>query len=143
MWAFTSVYGIDFSMGTLQQGMKNIARDGIANIRLARTSVETLPFENDVFDGVICGGSLHLFPDTVLALREIARTMKTGAPMAVTTFVAGNSRLARVMKRRKNMHTFELPKLQQYLTEAGFEGFALKQDGDFIMFSTRKAMPRR
>ena len=63
-----SVYGIDFSMGTLQQGMKNIARDGIANIHLARTRVEELPFEDAVFDGAICGGSLHLFPDTALAL---------------------------------------------------------------------------
>jgi len=138
-----SVYGIDFSMGTLRQGMKNIARDGLTNIHLARTRVETLPFENAVFDGAICGGSLHLFPDTALALREIARTLKAGAPLAVTTFVAGNSLLARMMKRRKNMYAFELPKLRQYLTEAGFEGFASKLDGTFIMFSTRKAMPSK
>lgn len=136
------VYGIDFSMGTLQQGLKNIGRDGITNIHLARTSVETLPFEDHVFDGAICGGSLHLFPDTTLALREIARTLKPGAPLAVTTFVAGNSLLARMIKRRKNMNAFELPKLQQYLIEAGFEGFESKLDGDFILFSTRKASQR-
>ena len=137
-----SVYGIDFSMGTLRQGMKNIAREGITNIQLARTRVETLPFENSVFDGAICGGSLHLFPDTALALREIARTLNAGAPLAVTTFVAGNSRLAHMMKRRKNVHAFELINLQQYLTGAGFEGFASKLDGDFIMFSTHKAALR-
>jgi SAM-dependent methyltransferase len=135
------VYGIDFSMGTLQQGMKNIRRDGTPNIHLARTRVEELPFENAVFDGAICGGSLHLFPDTALALHEIARTLKDGAPLAVTTFVAGNSLLARLMKQRKNMHAFELPELKQYLTEAGFEGFASKQDGTFITFSTSKAVP--
>jgi SAM-dependent methyltransferase len=134
-----SVYGIDFSMGTLRQGMKNIARDGVSNIRLARTRVEDLPFEDAVFDGSICGGSLHLFPDTALALREIARTLKPGAPLAVTTFVAGNSLLARMMKRRKNMHTFELPGLQQTLAEADFEDFESKLDGAFIMFRTRKA----
>jgi SAM-dependent methyltransferase len=134
-----SVYGIDFSMGTLQQGMKNIARDGGSNIHLARTRVEELPFEDAVFDGAICGGSLHLFPDTALALREIARTLKAGAPLAVTTFVAGNSLLAHMMKRRKNMHAFELPGLQHDLAEAGFEGFSSKLDGDFVLFSTRKA----
>lgn len=138
-----SIYGIDFSMGTLRQGMKNIARDGISNIHLARTRVEELSFENDAFDGAICGGSLHLFPDTVPALREIARTMKMGAPLVVTTFVTGNSLLSRLMKRRKNMHAFELPQLQQYLTEAGFEGFKSKLDGTFIMFSVRKAAPPR
>jgi hypothetical protein len=39
------------------------------------------------------------------------------------------------------MHAFELPELRQYLAEAGFEGFAAKQDGTFITFSTRKAAP--
>ncbi len=136
---FRNVYGVDFSMGTLQQGMTNIARDGISGVRLARARVEELPFENAVFDGVICGGSLHLFPDTALALREIARVMKVGAPLAVTTFVAGSSLVSRLMKQRKNMHPFELPVLQQYLTEVGFDGFELKLDGAFIMFSTRKA----
>jgi SAM-dependent methyltransferase len=136
-----NVYGVDFSMGTLRQGMKNIARDGISNIHLARTRVEELPFENAVFDGVICGGSLHLFPDTVLALREIARTMKAGAPLAVTTFVAGNAPLTRLMKRRKNMRVFQIPDLWQYLAEAGFEGFEPKLDGTFLTFSARKAMP--
>jgi len=137
-----NVYGVDFSMGTLQQGMANIARDGMSGVRLARARVEELPFENAVFDGVICGGSLHLFPDTVLALREIARTMKAGAPMAVTTFVAGNAPLTRLMKRRKNMRVFQIPDLQQYLAEAGFEGFEPKLDGTFLTFSARKAMPR-
>jgi SAM-dependent methyltransferase len=136
-----SVFGIDFSMGTLRQGMVNIARDGVTGVQLARASVEGLPFENAVFDGAICGGALHLFPDTMLALREIGRTMKVGAPLAVTTFVAGNSLLSRLIKRRKNMHVFELPELQQYLSEAGFEGFESTLDGAFIMFSTRKAMP--
>lgn len=134
-----SVYGIDFSMGTLQQGMKNIARDGISNIHLAQTRVEELPFENTVFDGAICGGSLHLFPDPVLALREIARTMKTGAPLVVTTFVTGNSLAAHIVKQRKNIHVFELPELRKDLTLAGFDGLTWKQDGTFITFNTRKA----
>jgi SAM-dependent methyltransferase len=137
-----NVYGVDFSMGTLQQGMINIAREGISGVRLARARVEELPFENAVFDGVICSGSLHLFPDTVLALREIARTMKAGAPLAVTTFVVGNAPLTRLMKRRKNMRVFQIPDLQQYLAKAGFEEFKPKLDGTFLMFSTRKAMPR-
>jgi SAM-dependent methyltransferase len=137
-----SVFGIDFSMGTLQQGRINITREGVSGVRLGRASVEQLPFESAVFDGAICGGALHLFPDTLRALREIGRTMKVGAPLAVTTFVAGDSLLSRLIKRRKNMHVFDLPKLQQYLSEAGFEGFESTLDGAFIMFKTRKAMSR-
>lgn len=136
-----NVHGIDFSMGTLQQGLTNITREGVTGVCLARARAEELPFENAVFDGVICGGSLHLFPDTVLALREIARTMKAGAPLAVTTFVAGDALLTRLMKRRENMRVFRIPDLQQYLAEAGFEGFKPALDGTFLMFSARKALP--
>jgi SAM-dependent methyltransferase len=136
-----NVYGVDFSMGTLQQGRTHIARHNISGVRLARAQVEELPFESAVFDGVICGGSLHLFPDTVLALQEIGRTMKAGAPLAVTTFVAGDALLTRLMKRRKNMRVFHIPDLRQYLAESGFEGFEPELDGTFLMFSARKAMP--
>jgi SAM-dependent methyltransferase len=102
-----------------------------------------LPFENAVFDGAICGGSLHLFPDTALALREIARTMKAGAPLAVTTFVAGNAPLSRLMKGRKNMHVFQIPDLQRFMAESGFEGFEPKFDGTFLTFSARKVAPSK
>ena len=138
-----NVFGIDFSMGTLKQGMTNIARDGISGVRLARARVEELPFENAVFDGAICGGSLHLFPDTALALREIARTMKAGAPLAVTTFVAGNAPLTCLMKRRKNMHVFQIPVLRLFMAESGFEGFEPKLDGTFLTFRVRKVVPSK
>jgi SAM-dependent methyltransferase len=137
-----NVYGIDFSMGTLRQGMINIARDGVSGIRLARARVEELPFEDAVFDGAICCGSLHLFPDTVLALREIARTMKVGAPLAVTTFTTEKAGILHLINRRRQVHVFEIPELQRYLTEAGFEELRPIQDGSFLTFSTRKAMSR-
>jgi SAM-dependent methyltransferase len=107
--------------------------------------VEELPFEEAVFDGAICGGSLHLFPDTELALKEIARTMKAGAPLAVTTFVTGDSLATRLVKQRnnKNMHVFELPELCNYLTKAGFEEFAWKQDGTFVMLSTHRTNDKK
>jgi SAM-dependent methyltransferase len=136
------VYGIDISMGVLRQGMTYVAREGALEVHLARASVEELPFENDVFNGAICSGSLHLFPDTVLSLREIARTMKPGAPLSVQTFIAGNTVINRWVQKRSWLHTFELAKLQQYLTEAGFEEFRPKVDGIVLTFSARKAMPR-
>ena len=134
-----NVYGIDISMGVLKQGMTYIARDGVLGVHLARARVEELPFENAVFDGAICSGSLHLFPDTVLSLHEIARTMKPGALLSVQTFVAGKTVINRLMQKRSWLHTFELAKLQQYLTEAGFEEFRPELDGIVLTFSALKA----
>jgi SAM-dependent methyltransferase len=134
-----NVYGIDVSMGVLRQGMTYVAREGVLGVHLARASVEELPFGNAVFDGCVCSGSLHLFPDTVLALREIARTLKPGAPLSVQTFVAGKTVINRFMQKRSWLHTFDLEGLQKYLAEAGFEGFRPKLDGIALTFSVRKA----
>ena len=43
--------------------------------------------------------------------------------------------------KRHGGHAFALSELQQYLSEARFEGFTSKQDGTFITFATRKAAP--
>jgi len=52
--------------------------------------VEALPFQAAFFDITICCGSLHLFADTVTALREISRVMGPGAILSVFTFGAGS-----------------------------------------------------
>lgn len=138
-----NVHGIDFSMGTLQQGLANIARDGITGVRLARARVEELPFENAVFDGAICSGSLHLFPDMVLALREIVRALQAGAPLTVQTFVAGGKPvLMRLLDRCRDVHPFRLPELEQCLTEAGFGEFRPHLVGILFRFTACKAVPQ-
>jgi SAM-dependent methyltransferase len=134
-----TVYGIDISMGMLRQGMAYVRRDGTAGVHLARARVEELPFENGVFDGVVCAGSLHLFPDVALALREIARTMKPGAPLTAQTIVVGDTLINRWVRRLREVHTFELAELQRYVEEAGFEGFQPRQDSMILTFSAHKA----
>ena len=129
-----NVYGFDISMGMLRQGMTYIERDNVQGVHLARARVEDLPFENAVFDGVICSGSLHLFSDTVLALREIARTMKPGAPISIQTFVAGKTLINRFVQGHSWIHSFELVELQRYMNESGFEEFQPTLDGIVLTF---------
>ena len=133
--------GIDISMGVLRQGMAYVERDNIPGVHLARARVEELPFEDGVFDGGICSGSLHLFPDTVLSLREIARTLKPGAPLSVQTFISGKTVINRLLQKRSWLHTFKLDELQQYLAEAGFEEFQPELEGIVLTFRARKGMP--
>jgi hypothetical protein len=65
--------------------------------------------------------------------------MKRGAPLSVQTFVAGKTAINRFMQKRSWLHTFDLARLQQSLTEAGFEGFRPELDGIVLTFSARKA----
>jgi len=138
------VFGIDVSMGMLRQGTVYVAEEGNSHMHFARARVEALPFEDRVFDAAICCGSLHLFTDTVVALREMARVMKPGAILSVFTFAAGRGgilkfRRVREWSRRNNgLHVFELTEMEQYLAASGFKDFQPELSGSTLTFSARK-----
>jgi len=138
------VFGIDVSMGMLRQGAAYTSQEGIPNVHFARARVEALPFEDGFFDATLCCGSLHLFSNTVTALREMAWVMKPGAVLAVFTFAAGRGgllkyrRLREWMRKDHGLHVFELPEMKQYLTASGFEDFQPQVSGSILTFSARK-----
>jgi ubiquinone/menaquinone biosynthesis C-methylase UbiE len=138
------VFGIDVSMGMLRQGAAYTAKEGISNMHFARARVETLPFPDGLFDATLCCGSLHLFADTTVALREMARVMKPAAVLAVFTFTAGQGgilkfrRVRDTFRRDQGLHVFELPEMEQYLTATGFKDFRPEVSGSTLIFSARK-----
>ena len=138
-----AVYGIDVSMAMLRQGVAFAKREHIANIHFSRAMAQALPFQDGLFDAAICGGALHLFADAVLALREIALTMKDEAPLGVTTFIDGNTEIVRFRRVRKHLqergiHVFELPELRRCLAETRLEDFRPQVYGSLLIFSARK-----
>jgi len=127
----------------LRQGAAYVADEGNANMHFARARVEALPYEDGQFDAVLCCGSLHLFADTVVALREMARVMKPGAILSVFTFTAGRGGIlkfsgVRGWGRRHGLHVFELPEMERYLTASGFQDFQPKVMGSILIFRARK-----
>src|SRR5260370_37532837 len=95
------IYGIDVCQGMVEEGLVFAGREQVMNIAFARAKVENLPFGDRVFDGAVCSGSLHLFPDAGLALREIRRTLKPGAPLAIITFTPVKTGLLRFRRFRE------------------------------------------
>jgi ubiquinone/menaquinone biosynthesis C-methylase UbiE len=138
------VFGIDVSMGMLRQGAAYAAKEGISNLHFARARVEALPFEDGLFDATLCCGSLHLFTDTVMALREMARVMKPGAVLAVYTFTPGREGILKFRRVREwgrrdhGLHVFELSEMEQYLTASGFQDFQPEVSGSTLTFSARR-----
>jgi ubiquinone/menaquinone biosynthesis C-methylase UbiE/uncharacterized protein YbaR (Trm112 family) len=142
-----TIYGIDACMSMLRRGARYVERGNLPNVHFARAKVEALPFPGGLFDAAICAGSLNHFSDTVLALREINRTMKAGAPLAVMCFAAGSKGLfkyrsmrERAEKAHSGGHIFELPDLDRYVAEAGFEDFRPHPYGSILVFSARKKL---
>jgi ubiquinone/menaquinone biosynthesis C-methylase UbiE len=138
------VYGIDVSRGMLRQGAAYAAKEGIPNMHFARARVEALPFEDGLFNAVLCCGSLHLFADTQVALREMARVMKPAATLSVFTFTAGRGGVLKFHRVREwslrdhGLHVFDLPEMEQYLTASGFKDFQPEVFGSILTFSARK-----
>jgi ubiquinone/menaquinone biosynthesis C-methylase UbiE len=118
-------------------------------MRFARARVEALPFENDVFDAALCCGSLHLFGDPVVALREIARVLKPSATLSVFTFIAGQEGILKFRRIRDwfhrdyGLHLFTLDVLEYYLTASGFHEFRPEVSGSILTFSARKQVEPR
>ena len=143
------VWGIDVSVGMLRQGAAYAARENVANLHLARARVEALPFADASFDAVICCGSLHLFTDTVAALKEMARTMKAGAIFASFTFTPGDGGLLkydsfrRWSRERHGLHVFALEELRRDLTSTDFEDIRPEIAGSVVTFSARKRASQR
>ena len=144
-----AVWGIDVSRGMLRQGAAYAAAGGVANLHFARARVEALPFGDAAFDAVVCCGSLHLFADTLVALKEMARVAKPGAPLASFTFTPGTGGLLRFERFRRwssarhGLHVFALDDLRRDLTSAGFEDFRPEVAGSVLLFSARRRAPDR
>ena len=71
------VISLDLSDGIYMT--RNLARD-LKNIALLKASALSLPLKNDTFDFAYSFGVLHHTSNPLIGLREIARTLKDGAP---------------------------------------------------------------
>jgi ubiquinone/menaquinone biosynthesis C-methylase UbiE len=146
--ASRTILGIDICMSMMRQGAHYVESEHIPNVHFARATVEALPFRVGLFDAAICAGSLNHFSDTVFALREINRTMKVGAPLAVMCFARINSGLMKYKWIREGAekgggHTDSVADLERHVCEAGFEDFRPHAHGSVLVFSARKRPAER
>jgi SAM-dependent methyltransferase len=77
------VSGLDASDGLLA-----VARRRVPDGDIRQGELEALPFDNDRFDALTAFNSVQYTADPVVALSELARVAKLGAPVAVVTWGA-------------------------------------------------------
>jgi len=65
--------GTDISTGLLRKAVKNFRNAGFKNVEFYVTSAENLPFEDDLFNIVICILSLNFIKDIKKLFQEIKR----------------------------------------------------------------------
>jgi len=65
--------------------MLDLANEKDGSINWIKGSAEDLPFENDIFDGVMCTLAVHHFTDLGTAFREVDRVLRPGGKFVIFT----------------------------------------------------------
>jgi len=61
-------------------------RRGTTNVAFRQCAADSLPFESESFDAVVCRLGVMFFPDPLAALREMLRVTKNGGAMALAVW---------------------------------------------------------
>jgi ubiquinone/menaquinone biosynthesis C-methylase UbiE len=78
------VAGVDPSPDMVEQACaRNAEAIRSGRIDLRHGSVESLPFDDNSFDGALSVNTMQVWPDAVAGLREIRRVMRPGAMIAL------------------------------------------------------------
>jgi ubiquinone/menaquinone biosynthesis C-methylase UbiE len=73
-----SIFGMDFSMGMLQESKKSAGL-----LKLTRATALRLPYQNESFDLIYCVDAIHHFGDHRAFIAEAFRVLKPGGALAV------------------------------------------------------------
>jgi demethylmenaquinone methyltransferase / 2-methoxy-6-polyprenyl-1,4-benzoquinol methylase len=90
------VVGIDLTDAMLRRGQDNLARAGEQErVQLVLGGAERLPFPDETFDGLTFTYLLRYVSDPAATLRELARVVKPGGPIASLEFYVPPNRFWR------------------------------------------------
>jgi SAM-dependent methyltransferase len=82
------VVGIDLNASMIEAARVASDQNAAVTIEWRTGDAGALPFENGVFDAVLCQQGVQFFPDRVHALREMRRVLRLGGRLAFTVWSA-------------------------------------------------------
>jgi len=85
------VHGIDISPGMVEEAKKKAERRNIGNVEFSVEDAYALPFDESMFDAVICCNALHNMKHPWRALSEIRRVLNSGGMLLATIVGIGTS----------------------------------------------------
>jgi len=149
--AYGSVVALDFSASMLRQvdsfAKKELGRDyaappelGGRALSLVRADIGRLPFPSDALDGVHASAAIHCWPAPANAVAEIARVLKPGGVLVMSTFTPRSPMAAAGSGSGNAPYRFwSRDELQSLTRRCGLVDFeAIERQPAFIMVRVRK-----
>jgi len=134
-----SVHGIDVSMGMLSYGQTLLTDRERDHVYFARSKAESLPFSREVFDCGICGGAFSLFENPGEAVSELARVLRPGSRLLITSLFAGKAGLLRFnsmrrrFERKVGSRLYSLEAIENIVSENGFGDIESRIFGSLVL----------
>lgn len=80
-----TVYGVDISEEMLRIADENIRKEGVGGEHhLSQGNIESLDFDDNFFDQVVCAGVIEYLKEDDKAVRELNRVLKEGGTLILT-----------------------------------------------------------
>ena len=89
-----TVIGVDISSEMARRTSERASAEGLTNVCAAVMDGEMLALADSCADAVICGFSMHFFPDARRAIREFLRILVSGGSLAISEWGATDERWA-------------------------------------------------
>ena len=135
------VIGIDISPSMLREAARR-AREAGAGSSFVRADAASLPFADEIFSGVVCGGTLNELGDPRRALEETRRVLKPGGRVAIMGILRARTQSGRLLQRflsTGGIRFFVPEDLGRMLDAAGFDPDPVKAYGAvFFAAGTRR-----
>ncbi len=80
------VTGVDLSEGMLEKARAKAVASGLENLSFHCADLDSMDFGADAFDGACCGFGVFFLADMDAALRTIARHVKPGGAIGISSF---------------------------------------------------------
>jgi ubiquinone/menaquinone biosynthesis C-methylase UbiE len=115
-------YGIDISSKMIKKAEANSTN--YRNVHFRRANAEELPFENCIFDRIICSNAFHHYSDPSKVIREARRVLKPRGRIYILD-VTSDSFLTRILDRlakkleRGHVKIYSTSEYRSLFTRAG------------------------
>jgi ubiquinone/menaquinone biosynthesis C-methylase UbiE len=132
------VTGLDLTEQMVSKARENCAKLNYNNVEFVVGDIESMPFEDKIFDVVISNCVLNLVPDKTKAFKEIFRVLKPGAHFCVSDVVVKGN-LPEKLQKDAEMYVgcvsgaSEISEYLNIIENSGFRNFKLHKQKEISL----------